>query len=203
MSDAGESVEVEGALPASGEIVAHLVERHREFLGFLEARVRSRAVAEEILQAAFVRSLEKADAIRDSESAVAWFYRLLRNALVDYYRRSATEGRALEREALLAEPAVMDPELRGVICGCIGGLLPTLKPEYAEMLRLVDLEERPLAEAAETLGITTNNAAVRAHRARQALKRQLERTCATCATHGCLDCRCGSPRPPSAAALLL
>ena len=198
MSDAAEPGEVEGALPASGEIVARLVERHREFLAFLETRVRSRAVAEEILQAAFVRSLEKADAIRDSESAVAWFYRLLRNAVVDHFRRSAAEGRALEREALLAEPAGMDPELRGAICACIAGLLPTLKPEYAEMLRIVDLEERPLAEAAEALGITTNNAAVRAHRARQALKRQLERTCATCATHGCLDCRCGSPRPASA-----
>ena len=198
MRDAVESVEVEGALPPRGEIVARLVERHREFLAFLEPRVRSRAVAEEILQAAFVRSLEKADAIRDAESAAAWFYRLLRNALVDHYRRSAAEGRALEREALLAEPAGVDSELRGAICACIAGLLPTLKPEYAEMLRIVDLEERPLAEAAEALGITTNNAAVRAHRARQALKLQLERTCATCATHGCLDCRCGNPSPSAA-----
>jgi RNA polymerase sigma-70 factor (ECF subfamily) len=33
---------------------------------------------------------------------------------------------------------------------------------------------------------------VRLHRARQALKRELERSCGTCATHGCLDCTCGA-----------
>ena len=73
-------------------------------------------------------------------------------------------------------------------------LLPTLKPEYAAMIERVDLKEQPLSGVAEALGITANNAAVRLHRARIALKRQLERSCGTCATHGCLDCRCGDPR---------
>ncbi|MGH7821909.1 MAG: hypothetical protein ACREQ9_19275 [Candidatus Binatia bacterium] len=59
------------------------------------------------------------------------------------------------------------------------------------MLRRVDLDERSLAGAADALGITTNNAAVRLHRARRALRRQLERSCGTCAEHACLDCRCG------------
>jgi RNA polymerase sigma-70 factor (ECF subfamily) len=68
--------------------------------------------------------------------------------------------------------------------------LPTLKPEYAELLRRVDLEERSVPEAAAEVGITPNNAGVRLHRARQALKHQLERSCGSCATHGCLDCSC-------------
>jgi RNA polymerase sigma-70 factor (ECF subfamily) len=70
-------------------------------------------------------------------------------------------------------------------------LLPNLKSEYAEVLRRVDLEEIPVAQVATELDITTNNATVRLHRARQALKRELERSCGTCATHGCLDCTCG------------
>ena len=181
-----------GANPrAEDAIAARLVANHREFLRFLEPRVGNRALAEEILQNAFVRTLEKAGEIRDSESAVAWFYRLLRNALVDHYRRTATEKRTLEREATVAE-TIVDPETRGIICACLHTLLPNLKPEYAEMIRLVDLEGKPLAEVASSLGVTANNATVRLHRARQALKRELERSCATCATHGCLDCRCGS-----------
>ena len=36
-------------------VVGVLVENHRRFLAFLERRVRSRAEAEDILQAAFVR----------------------------------------------------------------------------------------------------------------------------------------------------
>jgi hypothetical protein len=62
-------------------------------------------------------------------------------------------------------------------------LLPNLKAEYAEVLRRVDLEETPLPRVATDLAITTNNATVRLHRARQALRRQLERSCGTCATH--------------------
>jgi RNA polymerase sigma-70 factor (ECF subfamily) len=173
-----------------GPVVQALVDSHRHFLAFLERRVGSRAVAEELLQSAFVRTLEKADALRGEERAVAWFYRLLRNALVDHYRKQAAEGRALEREAREATEVGPDPELTQAICACVGELLPTLKPEYSELLRQVELEERSVPEAAAAVGITPNNAGVRLHRARQALKRQLERSCGTCATHGCLDCSC-------------
>ncbi|MGZ8780019.1 MAG: RNA polymerase sigma factor, partial [Thermoanaerobaculia bacterium] len=62
------------------DVAARLVDSHRQFLGFLERRLNDRALAEDILQDAFVKSLEKAESIRDDESAVAWFYRLLRNA---------------------------------------------------------------------------------------------------------------------------
>jgi RNA polymerase sigma-70 factor (ECF subfamily) len=173
----------------SPEVVARLVEGHREFLRFLEARVASRAVAEELLQNAFVRTLEKGGSIREGESAVAWFYRLLRNALVDHYRRNASENRALEREAREADKSV-EPELERAVCQCMKTLLPALKAEYAEILERVDLAEGDVARVAVELGITPNNATVRLHRARQALKRALERSCGTCAAHGCLDCNC-------------
>jgi RNA polymerase sigma factor (sigma-70 family) len=184
---------------AEGEAVTRaLVENHRRFLSFLERRVGSRAVAEELLQNAFVRSLEKGGELRDGENAVAWFYRLLRNALIDHYRRQAAEGRALEREAREATEVGPDPELKDAICACVGELLPTLKPEYSELLRRVDLEERSVTEVAAEVGITPNNAGVRLHRARHALKQQLERSCGTCATHGCLDCSCQRRREPTA-----
>ena len=180
------------ANPPSPEVVERLVSSHREFLSFLEARLPSRAIAEEVLQTAFVRTLEKGGGIREAESAVAWFYRLLRNALTDHYRRNASAARALEQHAAEVDLPV-EEELVTAICACMGALLPTLKSEYSEILRRVDLEEKSLAEAAAELGITANNASVRLHRARQALKRQLERSCGTCATHGCLDCHCGGP----------
>ncbi|MBJ6761407.1 RNA polymerase sigma factor [Myxococcaceae bacterium JPH2] len=178
----------------SGEVIRALVDNHRRFLSFLERRVGSRAIAEELLQAAFVKSLEKGGMLRDGEGAVAWFYRLLRNALVDHYRRQAAEGRALEREAREAQEASEDPELKVAVCACVGDLLSTLKPEYADIVRQVDLEERAVPEVAREVGITANNAGVRLHRARQALRKQLERSCGTCASHGCLDCACRSKR---------
>jgi len=181
-------------LPASPDVVARLVRHHREFLAFLESRVRDRALAEDILQAAFVKALERGGAIRDGESAIAWFYRLLRNALVDHWRRTGREAKVLDRGASEADGVSEDPELHAAVCSCFEGLLPTLKPEYAELLRRVDLQGAAVSAVAAELGITANNASVRLHRARQALRRSLEASCGTCATHGCLDCECGGPK---------
>jgi RNA polymerase sigma factor (sigma-70 family) len=167
-----------------------LVANHRRFLAFLQARVRDPAVAEEILQAAFVKSVEKASTIRDEETAVAWFYRLLRNALTDHWRRQDARGRALDRYAAETDPAAPDEELMAAVCACLHDLVPALKPEYARAIELVDLQGKPVVEAARELGITANNAGVRLHRARQALKRELERACGTCTEHGCLECTC-------------
>ena len=77
------------------EAIAKLVHGHREFLSFLERRVESRAVAEDILQAAFARGLERGAGV-DNEKVVAWFYRVLRNAVIDHYRQRSTAERALE-----------------------------------------------------------------------------------------------------------
>jgi len=189
------------ARPDTPEVIGLLVENHRKFLAFLERRVGSREAAEDILQDAYVRGLDRAGTLRDRESATAWFYRLLRNALTDHYRRRGAEGRALERVAAEAGPEAeagappADAELMDAVCGCVGTLVDTLKPEYAAAVRRVDLEGAALPALAAEAGITANNAAVRLHRARQALRRQVERSCGTCATHGCLDCHCSdAPR---------
>lgn len=184
-----ESTQTALAAP-SPAVVEKLVANHREFLSFLQARVASRTVAEELLQAAFVRTMEKGGAIRDNESAIAWFYRLLRNAIIDHYRKNAVQGRADERAAIEGE-LPLDEELNDAVCKCINALLPTLKSEYATVLDRVDVQGRPVTAVASELGITANNATVRLHRARRALKRQLERSCGSCATHGCLNCTCG------------
>ena len=176
----------------SPALVATLVENHRRFLAFVERRVGSREVAEDILQEAFVRGLARADQLRDEDSVVAWFYRSLRNALVDHWRKNASERRIFEpaTEAGAEEPAV-DPELMQTVCACAASLLETLKPEYAEALRRVEMEGAEVKDYAREQSITPNNASVRLFRARDALRRQVERTCGTCAEHGCLDCGCG------------
>jgi RNA polymerase sigma-70 factor (ECF subfamily) len=94
-----------------------------------------------------------------------------------------------------------EAELRQEICECVSGLLTTLKPEYRDALRIVDLEDGKLTELAQQSSITAENAAVRVHRARKALRRQVELACGSCAEHGCLDCQCrpagSSPSAPT------
>ena len=174
---------------AAGSPDQVLAEHHSRFLQFLRRRVESDAVAEDILQEAYARSLEKLDDVRDEESVVAWFYRILRNAVVDHFRRAGVERKThaeLERDA----EATFEPELRQNICTCLSAVIPTLKPEYADIVGEVELGERSIAEVASEKGLTTNNATVRLHRARAALRRRLVEVCGACSTHGCLDCTC-------------
>jgi RNA polymerase sigma-70 factor (ECF subfamily) len=177
----------------SAERVRLLVESHRDFLGFLERRLGDRALAEDILQDAFVRGIHQLDTLHNEEAAVAWFYRVLRNAITDHHRRTASTHRKLEAFAAELQEAPSTPaETHAAVCRCVGGLAAALKPEYSEALRQVELEGRSIQDYAAEAGITSNNARVRVFRAREALRREVTRCCGSCAEHGCLDCTCGA-----------
>ncbi len=177
----------------SSEVVATLVSNHREFLAFLQARVGDRALAEDILQEAFVRGLHKLETLEQGESATAWFYRILRNAVIDQHRRRAAGNRKLEAFAVeLEQHTAAEPEVLGAVCQCVAKLASTLKPEYADALRRVEVDGVAVKDYATEAGITSNNAAVRVFRAREALRKQVAVSCGTCADHGCLDCSCES-----------
>ena len=176
---------------SESEVVATLVDNHRAFLSFLERRVGDRALAEDLLQNAFAKGVERAGELRDGEAVVAWFYRLLRNAVVDYRRRQDSARRSLDAFAAEVEThETPTDELRGEICQCVRRLAGTLKPEYAEVLQRVDVEGLAVKDFAEERGISSSNAAVRAFRAREALRQQVVRSCGTCAEHGCVECCC-------------
>jgi RNA polymerase sigma factor (sigma-70 family) len=177
--------------PLSPEVITALVSNHREFLAFLQKRLGDRALAEDILQEAFVRGLHKLDTLENDESASAWFYRILRNAVIDHHRRRASLNKKLEAFAAELEQHVQPgDEIRGAVCRCVSELAGTLKPEYAEALRRVEVDGVAVKDYAAEAGITSNNAAVRVFRAREALRKQVTRSCGTCADHGCLDCTC-------------
>ena len=174
----------------SPEAVRTLVDSHDQFLRFLQSRVGSREVAEDLLQAAFVKTFERGEEIRDQESAVAWFYRVLRNALVDHYRRQAVDAKAMTSKAKDAAALPEDPDLEKAVCQCVKDILPTLKGEYADILQKVELDGTAVVEVAKRENISPNNAMVRLHRARKALQGRLVQTCGTCTEHGCLECHC-------------
>ena len=185
----GEIAEV----PPRHELAAVLVENRRTFLSFLERRIGHRDVAEDVLQEAFARSLDKLP-FESAESAVAWFYRVLRNAVVDHYRRGGASDRALSVLARqLDEHAEPDLDERNAVCRCVSRLSETLKPEYALALRRIDVDGVSVQDYAVEVGITANNAGVRVFRARQALRKRVVHWCGSCAERGCIDCTCGEP----------
>jgi RNA polymerase sigma factor (sigma-70 family) len=168
-----------------------LLENHRAFLRYLERRVGDRALAEDILQEAFTKLVERPEQAPTDEGVVPWFYRTLRNATVDQFRRRGAATRAHDAFAReLATRETPSPEVERAMCACVSRLAATLKPEYAEALHAIDVGGTPVKTFAAQQGLTSNNAAVRVFRAREALKKRVTASCGTCAEHGCIDCTC-------------
>jgi RNA polymerase sigma factor (sigma-70 family) len=169
-----------------------LLENHRAFLGFLQRKVGDRALAEDILQDAFVRTAGKVAAVPD-DALVPWFYATLRNAVIDHWRKQGASARGLESFARELDGASeAPPDVANEICACVSRLAAGLKAEYADALASVDVGGMAVKDYAAQHGLTQTNASVRVHRARKALRARLMQSCGTCAEHGCLDCSCGA-----------
>ena len=175
------------------DLTAALLAQRHAFKSFLTARVGNETDAEDLLQNGLVKAFQRAHEVKDGEKASAWFYQLLRHAIIDHQR---SRGAAHRREDLWATETLTlsaDPEAERQICHCFELLLPTLKPAHAELLRRVELQDEPVATAATALGVTPNTASVTLHRARAELRKKLEAFCGPCAAEACLDCDCAPP----------
>jgi RNA polymerase sigma factor (sigma-70 family) len=172
----------------AADVTAKLLAQRHVFKSVLASRVGNDADAEDLLQTGLVKALSRADEVKDGEKAVAWFYQLLRNVVIDHVR---SRNAAAKREDAWATNAITlaeDAEAERHICACFERMLPALKPAHAELLRRVELQGEPVAKAAAALGMTPNNASVTLHRARGELRTKLVDFCGDCQ---CLDdCEC-------------
>lgn len=76
------------------------------------------------------------------------------------------------------------------MCACFLGLLPGLRPRYAELIRRIDLNGEPKTAVSRDLKIKVATLDVAIHRARRALRRRLEVLCGACSRAKCLACFC-------------
>jgi RNA polymerase sigma-70 factor (ECF subfamily) len=170
------------------ELQHGLLESRDRFLGYVRKRVDDPELAEDILQDSLLRAIRAAPSLRQKDRLVPWFYSVLHNAITDAYRRRGVVNQ--HQVSLEGIDLADEAEDEAIVCACFEPLVATLKPEYAELIRAVELGTESPDAAAHRLGVTPNNLKVRRHRARQALRQRLEQTCRTCAEHGCLDCTC-------------
>ena len=178
--------------------VANLMEQRSRFLSFVQRRVRDHQTAEDILQMAYLRAFSSADALKAGESADAWFFRILRNAVIDHYRHQAVETRTFAPwQPDFKHPSVTPETAPANLCPCVQDAIEEIPASYQAVLREVDLSENSLENFAAKAGITRGNAAVRAHRAHSSLRKRLIAHCGACAGAGCLDCTCRQAGKPS------
>ncbi|MEO7597544.1 MAG: sigma-70 family RNA polymerase sigma factor [Opitutus sp.] len=170
------------------DVTAPILAQRHVFKAFLTSRVGNEADAEDLLQNGLVKAMQRGHEIKDGEKAVAWFYRVLRNVMVDHVRSRTAASRRDDAWASDTITLADDKDAERQLCGCFEKLLPTLKPVHGELLRQVELQGESVAHAAHALGLTPNNASVSLHRARAELRTKLIDFCGDCS---CLDnCDC-------------
>jgi RNA polymerase sigma-70 factor, ECF subfamily len=156
-------------------------ELHDGLIGFIERRVRSRDIAEDILQEVMLRIHRQADGIERAEAVGAWVHAIARNAITDHYRsaqvrREVATGREIDPERA-DEPEAEAPDVRGELAACVAPLLARLPPSYREALTLTELEGLTQVAAAHRLGISVSGAKARVQRGRAQLKEVLLDCC--------------------------
>jgi RNA polymerase sigma-70 factor (ECF subfamily) len=87
--------------------LATLLENQRAFLRYLERRVGDRELAEDILQDAFTKVVDRPAQAPADEGVVPWFYRTLRAAPISTLIMSASARTfgSFSRSGFTAEPA--------------------------------------------------------------------------------------------------
>lgn len=137
-------------------------------------------LAEDLVQEAFARAMTNASGYDGRSSFVTWLRGIALNVVRMYWRRARTTDRVqgdLQQLQSMA-PAAGTPDqlhVQDQRMQVVYEILSTMPAHLREAFVLRELEGLSTAEAAQQLGISANNLAVRATRARQRIRKELGR----------------------------
>jgi RNA polymerase sigma-70 factor (ECF subfamily) len=151
--------------------------------GYLARMTRDRAIADDLLQATFLKVHRARAAYVRGADPVPWLYAIAHRTFLDEARRTKRAVVAVAREDELPEiPAQITGEAQGSraepgadpeLARAALAALDTLPPQQREAVVLTKLDGKTIAEAAEIAGTTPGAMKVRAHRGYVALRKAL------------------------------
>lgn len=144
------------------------LEYEAKLRGFVQKRVRDKDEANDLLQQLYVKLYKNCEQLQEVRNLNAWLYQIARNAVYDYYREQERSVPVADESQLEAQPG-QDPEQQDTE-GLVLPLINMLPAEYAEPLRLSEIEGISQKEIAERLGLSYSGAKSRVQRGREKLK---------------------------------
>jgi RNA polymerase sigma-70 factor (ECF subfamily) len=179
---------------------AHLVDScHTTMLAVAQSHVRSRAVAEEVVQEAWLGIIRGLDRFEGRSSLKTWILRIVVNTAKT---RGVREARSLPFAALTPDQPAVDPDrFRGPedpyaggwkvfpsnwhqlpeetlhqreALGLIVSTIAALPPAQRAVIRMRDVEGCSSEEVCDALGVSEGNQRVLLHRARSRVRSALE-----------------------------
>ena len=180
MTDSAEKDELAVAAVRDGDAERYreLVERYeRQAYAVAWSRLGDAALAEEAAQEAFIRGYRQIGLLGNGAKFSGWISSITRNIAINLGLRNRRELKRRERWALDHLPEAtseLDESDAPHSPGTLRQSLEELPAKHRECLVLFYLESKSGAEAATALGISESAFRVRLHRARGALREQLE-----------------------------
>lgn len=137
----------------------------------------NRADSEDVVQATFVKAFTKLDQLEDHERVRPWLLQIAyREAIaVIRSRRDLPVDPAEMPEAVSLSQGPADAAVCADIAAKISLALSNLDADERMAVVLRDVEELPMREVAEVLGVGHSAAKMRVHRGRQSLRVELTR----------------------------
>lgn len=138
--------------------------------------VRCEALAEEIVNEAFLELWRKASEFRGEAAVSTWLLTIARYKAIDRLRRRREEPLDEAAAARIADEAETPEEalVRADRAARLRTLIAGLAPIHREVLDLVYYQEQSVAEAARVLGVPEGTVKTRMFAARKQLARLLE-----------------------------
>ena len=143
-------------------------EAYPRMMGYVMRRVASDQDAEDVVSEVFTIAWRRLEEIPIDAGRLPWMYGAARRTLANHYRGRDRRERLIGR--LRHEPAPA-----GRSYDEVHEALDRLRPADREILTLHAWDDLDTADIALVLGIPVSTAAVRLHRARRRLARELER----------------------------
>jgi RNA polymerase sigma-70 factor (ECF subfamily) len=160
---------------------AGLVNRYQNYVFTLTLRmVKNREDAEEVAQDVFIKAYKYLADFRGASKFTTWLYTIVNNTCISFLRKKKLDIHSLDNEKVFEVADSQDSGMRANMVeqksklSMVNDAIGLLNPDDAQIITLFYKAEQSLEETAQILGIETNAAKVRLHRARTRLKEKME-----------------------------
>ncbi len=141
-------------------------------MGYIYARLRSRADAEDLCQDVFEKVNMKLDSFDSGKASIStWIYSITRNSVIDFYRRSHPHEEIDENMA--QDGAVDDSLLNDETLEELAEALEKLPAELREIVVLRYYDGIPLTEIAKKMGMSYGMVKLRHNSALELIRRSM------------------------------
>jgi RNA polymerase sigma-70 factor (ECF subfamily) len=173
---------ISNVLRGNQQAYAELVNRYQNYVFTLALRfTKNREDAEEVAQDIFVKAYRALADFKGNSKFSTWLYTIVNNTCITFLRKKKLDTYSLDKEGVFETADSVDSGLRANLVEqkskitMVNNAIGMLGPDDAEIITLFYKSEQSLDEIARILGVETNAAKVRLHRARTRLKEKMER----------------------------